>query len=207
LAITANTTLKAFVKNSTNVSSAVKTEVYSFSAVKTVTVYFKPPSTWSVTPKVHYWNAFPQGSIDSTVWPGVTMIADSNGFYKYTIIGPTTVDLIFSNGLTGTNNQTTEFLNKADGFSFVWQESLGVIDNEYALNDIVIFPNPVSHILQINSNSPSIFYQIIGIQGIVIFEGIPNNNTIEVSNLKEGVYVAKIKLENGKQYYKKFIKK
>ena len=207
LSITANTTLKAFVKNLGNVSSAVKTEVYSFTSVNALTVYFKPPTSWTVVPKVQYWNAIPEGSIVNSVWPGSTMVADLNGFYKYTIVGPTSVNLIFSNGSTGANNQTAELLNKTDGYSFSWEETLGNIENERVENLVTIYPNPASHILHISSDSHSVFYQIIGMHGKVLREGIPINNTIDVSSLNEGIYVVKIKFENEKQYYKKFIKK
>jgi hypothetical protein len=207
LVITANTTLKAFVINTVNVSSALKTEVYNFVAVKTLTVYFKPPASWTVAPKVYYWNVIPSGSIVNSVWPGVTMIADLNGFYKYTIEGPTSVDLIFNNGSTGTNNQTAELLNKTDGYSYIWQETLGMEDLNTVVNSVKIYPNPVSHSLHISSDSNSVFYQIIGMQGNLLQEGLPNNNTIDISNLKTGVYIIKIKFENEKEYYKKFIKK
>ncbi|HEU4790207.1 MAG TPA: chitobiase/beta-hexosaminidase C-terminal domain-containing protein, partial [Flavobacterium sp.] len=206
LVITANTILKAFAKNVSNVSSVVKTEVYEFISLNTLTVYFKPPTSWGVIPKVQYWNAVPEGSVVSSVWPGETMVAGLNGFYKYTIIGPTSVNLIFSNGLTGVNNQTAELLDKTDGYSFSWEETLGIVENESVKSSVVIYPNPVSHIFYISSDSPSVFYQILGIQGNVLLEGIPNNGTIDVSGLKVGVYVIKVKFENGKQCYKKFIK-
>src|SRR5690606_9336618 len=95
LAFTSNTTLTAFVINTSGVASAVKTETYTFTAVPTLTVYFKPPTTWTTTPKIYYWNAVPSGSVTNATWPGVTMTADTNGFYKYTITGPTSINIIF----------------------------------------------------------------------------------------------------------------
>jgi hypothetical protein len=207
LDITTDTTLKAFVKNTDNTSSTVKTEAYSFVAENTLTVYFKPPTSWTEVPKVQYWNAVPEGSIASSVWPGETMVADLNGFYKYIIVGPTSINLIFNNGSTGTDNQTDELLNKTDGYSFSWETTLGTTEINSEINSVMIYPNPVSDILKIYSDSPSVSYQIIGLLGNVLQQGIPSNSTIDVSDLKVGVYVVKIKFENEKQYYQKFIKK
>jgi hypothetical protein len=207
LAITANTTLKAFVKNTSNASSAVKTEVYSFVTPNTLTVYFKPPTTWTSVPKIHYWNAIPAGSIANSIFPGATMTTYENGFYKYTIVGATSVSVVFSNGMTGANNQTAELLNVTDGFSYTWTDTLGVTDLISKENAVKIYPNPVSDLLKIETHLATMNYQIIGIQGNLIQRGIPLNNTIDVSNLKEGVYIIKIKFENEEQYFQKFIKK
>ena len=55
LAITTNTTLKAIAVNSTGVSSAIKTETYTFVTPTTFTVYFKKPANWNAAVRVYYW--------------------------------------------------------------------------------------------------------------------------------------------------------
>ncbi|WP_264564165.1 starch-binding protein [Flavobacterium sp. N3904] len=211
IAITANTTLKTFVKNTVGTASAVKTEVYNFSTVTTLTVYFKPPTTWTGVPKVHYWNAIPAGSVANTTWPGVAMVADVNGFYKYTITGPTSINLIFNNGSSGTANQTADLLNKTNGYSYTWGASTaklglkGTVETENTT--VSIFPNPVSSLLQVSSSSAVSDYQITSFNGTLVQTGKAISNTIDVSNLSDGLYIIRIRFENGQELQQKIIKK
>ncbi|PKB18915.1 starch-binding protein [Flavobacterium sp. 5] len=210
LSITANTTVKTLVKNTAGTLSSIKTEVYTFVTVPTLTVYFKPPTTWTGTPKVHYWNAVPTGSVASTTWPGVAMVADTNGFYKYTITGPTSVNLIFNNGSTGTANQTADLLNKTNGYSYSWGAStakLGVKEEVTTGTSVALYPNPVSSLLQISSDLTVLDYQILSINGVAVQSGKVNNNTIDVDSLPSGIYFVKIHFENGQECLKKIIKK
>ena len=211
LSITANTTVKAFVKNTAGTLSAIKTEVYTFVAIPTLTVYFKPPTTWTVVPKVHYWNAIPAGSVANTTWPGVTMATDVNGFYKYTITGPTSINLIFNNGSSGTANQTADLLNKTNGYSYTWGAStakLGLKEEVTAeMTTVSLYPNPVSSLLQISSTSIALDYQIFAMNGSIVQAGKTINNTIDLSNLSDGLYFVKIHFENGLEHQQKIIKK
>ncbi|QLC65725.1 starch-binding protein [Flavobacterium sp. LPB0248] len=212
-AFTANTTLKAFVVNLAGVASSVKTEVYTFAAVPTLTVYFKPPTNWTGAPKVHYWNAVPTGSVANTTWPGVTMTADTNGFYKYTISGPTSINVIFNNGSSGSANQTADLLNKTDGYSYTW----GSTTSKMAINAdtqkeeetfaVRLYPNPVSQTLQVNSTIAISEYTIISAQGSIVQEGKSNTSTIDVSRLSSGLYFITIRLENGVETMQKIVKK
>jgi hypothetical protein len=211
LCVTANTTLRAFVINTAGTSSAVKTEAYTFVTVPTLTVYFKPPTSWTGVPKVHYWNAVPAGSVANSTWPGVAMVADVNGFYKYTITGPTAINLIFNNGSSGTANQTADLLNKTNGYSYTWGAStakLGLNEEVKTENtSISVYPNPVSSLLQISSGSFALDYQIVSVNGVVVQTGRAISNTIDVSNLRDGFYFVKIHFENGQNYQQKIIKK
>lgn len=211
LSITVNTTIKAMVVNTAGTSSAVKSEVYTFVSVPTLTVYFKPPTTWTGAPKVHYWNAVPAGSVASTTWPGITMVADVNGFYKYTITGPTSVNLIFNNGSSGTANQTPDLLNKTNGYSYTWGASTARLASKTEIKPestiVFVFPNPVSSTLQINSSLKALDFQILTANGKVVLSGKANNNSIDLSNLNNGLYFIQILFENGQEYKQKIIKK
>jgi len=211
LSITATTTLKAIVVNTAGTSSAVKTETYTFVTIPTLTVYFKPPTTWTVTPKVYYWNAVPTGSIANATWPGVAMTSDVNGFYKYTITGPTSISLIFNNGSTGTANQTADLVGKTDGYSYTWGASttkLGLKDEvKSEITAVSVYPNPVSSLLQISSGSVALDYQLIAMNGSIVQGGKVINNTVDVSNLRDGIYFLKIHFENGIEHQQKIIKK
>ena len=173
-----------------------------------VTVYFKPPTSWTSAPKIHYWGALPAGSIANTTWPGITMTADANGFYKYTIVGSTTVNVIFNNGNTGNNNQTADLLTKTDGYTYTWGASAKpTINVETQASAISLYPNPVSDILQIGTEKTVLKFRILNTQGNVLKEGNPIENSIDVSNLNSGLYLIQMTLENGEQQTKRIIKK
>lgn len=212
LSITANTTVKALAKNTAGTLSIIKTAVYTFVTVPTLTVYFKPPTTWTGTPKVHYWNAVPAGSVANSAWPGVVMTADANGFYKYTITGPTSINLIFNNGSSGTANQTADLLNKADGYSYTWGAStskLGTKKEEAVTKStsVALYPNPVNNLLQINSDVAALDYQILSNNGTAVQKGKVNDNSIDVNSLPSGLYFVKIHFIDGQEYLQKIIKK
>ncbi len=211
LSITADTTVRALAVNTAGIQSNIKTEVYSFVSVPTLTVYFKPPTTWTGIPKVHYWNAAPAGSIANTTWPGLSMIADTNGFYKYTITGPTSINLIFNNGSSGAANQTADLVNKTDGYSYTWGTSTSkiAIEKEAANNSVSVslYPNPVSTMLQISSDVTALEYQILSNIGTSVQSGKLTSNTINVNNLPSGLYFVKIHFKDGLKYMQKIIKK
>ena len=175
----------------------------------TMTVYFKPPTNWTTTPKIHYWNAVPAGSATNTTWPGVNMTLDTNGFYKYTIVGPTSVDIIFNNGSSGTANQTPDLLNKTNGFSYIWGSTLKVQDAKKPsiTNEIIVYPNPVQESLQVSSASSVLRYSVISSQGAVVLEGNLKDSTIDMTSLSAGMYFVKLQLENGEEVFHKIVKK
>ena len=173
-----------------------------------LTVYFKPPTTWTTAPRIHYWNAIPTGSIANTTWPGMTMVADVNGFFKYTIVGPTSVNIVFNNGNSGTGNQTVDLINKTNGYSYTWGAAARMVNKEENLfNAVTVYPNPVTDILQISKNREVLNYKIITIQGAILKEGKPNENTINVRDLNSGLYFLQMKFENGEEQIKRIIKK
>lgn len=174
----------------------------------TLTVYFKPPTTWgTVIPRIHYWNALPTGSVANTTWPGIKMVADVNGFYKYTIVGPTSINIVFNNGKTGTTNQTSNLLNKTNGYSYTWGAAARMSYPENAKTKLVVYPNPVTDILQISSESTIYNYKIMNIQGAVLKEGTPNENTIDCSNLSSGLYFLQVKFADGLEQIQRIVKK
>ena len=174
----------------------------------TLTVYFKPPSSWGTTiPRIHYWSALPTGSVANTTWPGVRMVADINGFYKHTIVGPTSINIVFNNGRSGTGNQTPNLLNKTDGYSYIWGAAAKMSNTENLSSNVVIYPNPVNDILQISSEYSINDYKIMNIQGAVLKEGKPIENVIDVSYLSSGLYFLHLKLENGEEQIERVIKK
>jgi hypothetical protein len=174
----------------------------------TLNVYFKPPTSWgTVIPRIHYWSALPAGSIANTTWPGIRMVADINGFYRYTIVGPTSVNIVFNNGRSGTGNQTPDLLNKTDGYSYTWGAAARTSDSENSKTKLVVYPNPVSDILQIVSESIIQDYKLMTIQGAVLQKGKSVESGIDMSSLNSGLYLIHLKFENGEEETRKIVKK
>jgi hypothetical protein len=175
-----------------------------------MTVYFKPPTTWTVVPRVHYWNAIPSGSVANSTWPGITMTPDANGFYKYTIVGASSANLIFNNGNSGTANQTPDLLNKIDGYVYTWGASTAKMvakeEVKKTVSTIGVYPNPVSYLLQITADSAVSNYRITSVLGTVVKEG-ESTNSIDVSDLSSGMYYVQLRFENGEEHIQKIIKK
>lgn len=109
LNLTQTTTIKVFAKDADGNLSDISTKTYYIGTVPSFTVYFKPPTSWTSAPKIHYWNALPAGSLAATTWPGNTMTASCDGWYQYTFTGVSSVNIIFNNGNSGVGtNQTAD---------------------------------------------------------------------------------------------------
>ena len=74
-------------------------------------------------------------------------------------------------------------------------------------NQIELFPNPASHVLNIESDilQEEDHYQIFDINGALVCSGVLKEGGIDISTLKRGVYVLGVQNEN-KEFKKKFIK-
>ncbi len=58
-------------------------------------IYFHDQSNWGNV-NVHYWNSVPD-VLPTSTWPGPNMISEGDGWYKYTLEGVSSADLLFSN--------------------------------------------------------------------------------------------------------------
>ncbi|NHM05903.1 starch-binding protein [Flavobacterium sp. CYK-4] len=172
-----------------------------------MTVYFKPPTSWTTAPKIHYWNALPTGSAANTTWPGMTMNADVNGFYKYTIVGPTSVNIVFNNGNSGTGNQTADLLNKTNGFSYTWGAAARMSDENTSDAAATVYPNPVIDWLQIETKAAISNFKLLNLQGAILKQGQTGENSIQMSDLTSGIYFLQIQYEDGREEVQKVMKK
>ena len=95
-------------------------------------------------------------------------------------------------------------------------QTVNVIEGNFPLNassfngkEVVIFPNPtsdyltISNIEQLDVNA----IQIIDTNGKTISKIISNFNSIDVSNLSNGIYILSIETKEGKKFAENFIKK
>lgn len=79
-------------------------------------------------------------------------------------------------------------------------------NNEFSINNgIVVYPNPTSNFLNIESSSIINEITIWSVQGQKVL-GFGNVNSIDVSGLQSGIYITRIQTENGLQI-SNFIKK
>ncbi len=94
--------------DTTNVCSPVAVQRYLVGNIPGFTVYFKRPASWSVTPKIYYWDAEPQGNLPNGTWPGVDMTAECDDWFSYTFTNILSTNIIFNNGSGGGTNQTND---------------------------------------------------------------------------------------------------
>ncbi|GAA5100427.1 zinc-dependent metalloprotease family protein [Chryseobacterium ginsengisoli] len=74
-------------------------------------------------------------------------------------------------------------------------------------NDIQLYPNPVSDILNITKVSEKATYKVYGATGQLVKQGNISNGQINVSELIKGVYVITIEDKGRESFTSKFIKK
>lgn len=116
------------------------------------------------------------------------------GFGSYTIL---------SNGAAISGVEGGEF-GASDARSFGVANPLNT--SEFNRNSISIFPNPSNGIITINTEN-TLNLTISDITGKVVFSknNVTNNETINLSNLQTGVYLAKMVTETGVEETKKII--
>lgn len=105
------------------------------------------------------------------------------------------------------SNDQKIIINPSHNFSVkaIFEKTLGVGDLDKV--DFIIYPNPVQEILNVASSSKSkIEYKISNIIGQIVEHNSTNNQQIDVSKLKYGVYIIQL-IQDNKRITKKFIKK
>jgi Starch-binding module 26/Chitobiase/beta-hexosaminidase C-terminal domain/Glycosyl hydrolase family 57/Secretion system C-terminal sorting domain len=212
--IAATKTLKAFARDNTGVNSTIRTETYSFNAVKTFTVYFKSPATWT-TRKIYYWNALPTNSLANATWPGVNMTAHTQGWYKYTFTGVDSINMIFNNGNSGVGtNQTANIVGVSNEIWYDWtsgiipapiQDPLAITENSLD-EKIDLFPNPTHDIIAINSKLVFDEISIYATTGALLKNYKLKDKTIDMSDFAAGIYIFKLITNDHKLVYKQIVK-
>lgn len=74
------------------------------------TVYFKKPSDWADTLKIHFWQPGPPGA--SSTWPGIPMRAEDNGWFSHHFDEPSAW-FVFNDGQ---GRQTNDLHRDRDGW-------------------------------------------------------------------------------------------
>ena len=92
-----------------------------------------------------------------------------------------------------------------DAVGVIHQQAVGI--EELKLSNISVYPNPAKDVLHINLPTINYFVEVVNMMGEVILKSENNSNTtsLELNNLKSGVYFLTIVAE-GKQKQLKFVK-
>lgn len=90
-------------------------------------------------------------------------------------------------------------------FELAYGLALSVSD-ENINDEISVYPNPVSDVLNVQSDKEIKTIQLISAEGKLIKKNL-NSNQIKLNGLPNGIYFMKIELQNGKILFKKIIKK
>lgn len=123
-ALSATAKIRAIAKNSNNILSSEKSVQYYVGSIPDWDVYFKKPSNWaSNTISCYYWNTnSPTNSMSAVAWPGTTMTACNNGWYKFTFKGTLSTNLIFNGG--NSTMQTADLSRSGEGwYDTAWFDS------------------------------------------------------------------------------------
>ncbi len=81
---------------------------------------------------------------------------------------------------------------------------LTVIKNDFLENNIVLYPNPTSKLLNLNSKSAILFTEIMDINGRTILSSSQSKNqvTLNIEDFKSGIYLLKVTTANGSSTHK-----
>lgn len=184
-----------------------------------LTVYFKSDDFTS--PSIYYWNVIPTAL--TTSWPGVPMIDNNDGWYRYTFTNTNCANLIFSNN---GSSQTSDLNRCSNGWYYneQWYDqnptNLQVKSGVKASTSIKasIYPNAITKnsVIEIRlpSDNNTVRIEMINVYGAskVIANTTYDKGTHTINltanneALANGVYFCRITI-NGKSIVKKLIKK
>jgi hypothetical protein len=102
---------------------------------------------------------------------------------------------------------TNFYYGETEDYNVIVASTLGTSDVAGPKNDIQIYPNPVSDILNITKVSDKSAYKIYSAAGQLVKHGNINNGQINVSELIKGAYVITIEDKGREPFTSKFIKK
>jgi hypothetical protein len=114
------------------------------------------------------------------------------------------VDLLNNGG----NVYAMDLANVNNGFP-VFSGYTSVVENSIQDN-VLVYPNPAKNYIKIelldDSSCQSIDIYSIDGRLVETFSETSHQTTIDIGNLKAGMYIVKVKISNGKECNEKFIK-
>jgi hypothetical protein len=159
----------------------------------------QPPGASTVTLHFLSFNTEPTYDIVKVADP---VSATALGTFSGTTIPP---------DVTSTSGQmlvqfTTNATNTAQGWSAYYTSTPMGVEEYYSANQLTLYPNPVTNILQIETQRNAII-EILNIQGQLLTTLVANSGkaNVDVSSLSKGVYIVKLTTKKGVAV-KRFIK-
>jgi hypothetical protein len=143
---------------------------------------------------------------------GATTLADCGGDEGTDYFTPITGYYYLRNPAEKVNYQFSEskeqlILWTNDDHKLVFKENPLSIEENKNENQIVIYPNPIKDIININSKTTHISeVHIKDFQGRIVLKKSTDLNYIDISNLNGGIYFLKIKTSKNISVVKKIIK-
>ncbi|WP_300665681.1 SBBP repeat-containing protein [Fluviicola sp.] len=144
------------------------------------------------------------------VWAGI--IAGSK-FTSGLAIAPDNSGSVYTTGWFGgqldadpsAGNFSLSGSGMRDVFIQKMSSSVGILEND-ALNSIMLYPNPVSNTMTLQSTITLKEFKIVGMLGEVVQLGTINSNTLHLDLLKTGNYILEVLDVNNQIHHKHFVK-
>lgn len=102
-------------------------------------------------------------------------------------------------------NPTDQLGYGIPNFELAHNSLMSVVD-VHTQNNVVVYPNPTSGLINIQSDKNIHSLQLISVEGKIVRK-MKAISELNIQDLPNGVYVLKVQLENGQQEIKKIIKK
>lgn len=221
-------TVKAVAFDNEGLSSGTVERNFNF--IDKIVIRFKPPTTtpnWP-SPKIHYWNEFPAGSVPTANWSSpINMTADTDnpGWFMYTFPSVAQISFLFRDGNSiGTLGvtKTGDIVDVSQDSWYEWDATSSsyvtinttLSTNEIKVNNVslVLVQNPVANgVAQIRySNAKNGIVNILDVSGKFLRTQKLTKNSgdeaVSVSGLKSGLYILQLKSDSGVSTVKMIIK-
>jgi hypothetical protein len=214
------------LRDNSGTGSAMTSSAFNLTSYNSVEVSFFFYS-YSMENNEDFWLRFYNGSSWSTVstWSKGTSF-ENNNFYSATITLNSTdvnfasnsafrfqndasgnndhiyIDQVIIKGIIGDGGNSTNSINKVNTN---YNSTTSSTNDEFG--DKMIYPNPAIHVLNVNPNFGTLkaTYRITNLLGKVITSGTIKNNSVNISALKNGIYLIELTDEE-ETFTQKFIK-
>ena len=212
ITLTETTNLKAVAINDNGESNRID-ETYTLTAEpEGVTVYYNNNNTNWETVSLYFWNVSPTGQ--SIGWPGIQMTDnDGDGWFKYTLVGATCANVIFSNNgspqtndlnICGTGYYDNGWVSAPAGVKTA-EGITGMANVSSILQEP--YPNPFSDQIRfrLSETNTEVIVKITSLQGAVVYNSghLSENGEIHIDlDIPTGIYLMNIKTGSESKVYR-----
>lgn len=181
-------------------------------ATRSITDFYKLPVN-----SVNVYNSIDEANFNDSSLSSTTNTSDANPLFNNAANGDFTLTAASPAVNTGDNTKIPAgitadlagnqriFNSTVDMGAYEYISTLGINDFFIAENEIKLYPNPTTSVLNIKMTSSLKQATIYSVLGRKVLE--TTSKTIQTSNLKTGLYLIKIEDENGNVSTKRFMRK